>query len=768
MEAPFNIREFVALVTIPPEQEVLLEAIPEWKVPVYRRPAEPQFRPLVPEAAQLPLDFGAGEAPRAPDADGTASVPRLAPELLQTQAFDAEAPAGGLPVALSATASSAGRAAPGAGYGAVQSQATPAAGRAPGLGASGAAEGEPGAGAATQAHYAVLLEGGSVLASRDASNNGAAGGGASGSRPRRLFPMLMTPLSGLRALFGGPSSSPAPAPPAAPVLQSAVAVCATTLQRSRRQLPAMQRGASGEARCILHLDLDCYYCQVEQKRCNIPADTPCAVQQWEGLIAVNYAARAAGITRHMRVWEAKKHCPELQLVHVEVIGKEDGPQGGNKHGEGGTGAAGVRDRQSQKACLERYRSASREIIALLHKTAPQERHPRHQLMCSLPGAVLEKASIDEVYMDVTALVDKELQERADADDSAPGACGTGDAFGWGSIVLGGPLDPGCEWERRLAVGAQVACRLRGAVRQQLGFTCSAGIACNKLLAKVASAMNKPNQQTVVPPRAVADLMAELPLKKLRNFGGKLGAELAELGCSTAGQVLALPTGALEKRFGPQRAACITAAMHGCSDEPVMVRELPKTMLAAKSFEKTTSSAAIARWLRILAEELAERLAADGAENARRPRSLSVTYRGSTNGVYNPTDRSKSGSMPRAGKNGVYSAEVLAEAAAALLRRADDAVPCYRLAVTVGDFTPAALSCEQGSIARFFAPAAACGSDSGAAGDQGASPVAPAPQRHPQPPDDTAVHRVGLTLAAAYRRRASGRLGSAAAIQTPEC
>ena len=57
-----------------------------------------------------------------------------------------------------------------------------------------------------------------------------------------------------------------------------------------------------------------------------------------------------------------------------------------------------------------------------------------------------------------------------------------------------------------------------------------------------------------------------------------------------------------------------------------VRELPKTMLAAKSFEKTTSPAALARWLRILAEELAERLAVDSAEHARRPRSLSVTYR----------------------------------------------------------------------------------------------------------------------------------------------
>lgn len=37
------------------------------------------------------------------------------------------------------------------------------------------------------------------------------------------------------------------------------------------------------------------------------------------------------------------------------------------------------------------------------------------------------------------------------------------------------------------------------------------------------------------------------------------------------QVLALPASALEKRFGPQRAAFITAAMHGCSDEPVTVR-----------------------------------------------------------------------------------------------------------------------------------------------------------------------------------------------------
>ena len=60
--------------------------------------------------------------------------------------------------------------------------------------------------------------------------------------------------------------------------------------------------------------------QVEHNRLNIPRATPVAVQQWEGLIAINYPARAAGITRHMRVGEATKICPDLQAVHVQTLG----------------------------------------------------------------------------------------------------------------------------------------------------------------------------------------------------------------------------------------------------------------------------------------------------------------------------------------------------------------------------------------------------------------------------------------------------------------
>lgn len=46
-----------------------------------------------------------------------------------------------------------------------------------------------------------------------------------------------------------------------------------------------------DSRVILHLDLDCFYAQVEMRRLGVARDQPLAVQQWDGVIAVNYAAR---------------------------------------------------------------------------------------------------------------------------------------------------------------------------------------------------------------------------------------------------------------------------------------------------------------------------------------------------------------------------------------------------------------------------------------------------------------------------------------------
>lgn len=86
------------------------------------------------------------------------------------------------------------------------------------------------------------------------------------------------------------------------------------------------------------------------------------------------------------------------------------------------------------------------------------------------------------------------------------------------------------------------------IRDHLCLQYLTGISHNKILSKIASAMNKPNNQTVVPVHAVARVMCSLPLRSIRNFGGAVGHKLEALGCSTAADVQALPLSTLEHEF----------------------------------------------------------------------------------------------------------------------------------------------------------------------------------------------------------------------------
>ena len=77
------------------------------------------------------------------------------------------------------------------------------------------------------------------------------------------------------------------------------------------------------------------------------------------------------------------------------------------------------------------------------------------------------------------------------------------------------------------------------MRRELGFTCSAGIAHTKVLAKLTAGMHKPCQQTILPSTAVAGLLESLPIGKLRALGGKLGQQIVQLlVISTVGACLA--------------------------------------------------------------------------------------------------------------------------------------------------------------------------------------------------------------------------------------
>jgi nucleotidyltransferase/DNA polymerase involved in DNA repair len=70
------------------------------------------------------------------------------------------------------------------------------------------------------------------------------------------------------------------------------------------------------------------------------------------------------------------------------------------------------------------------------------------------------------------------------------------------------------WEALLRVASQVAAEARQLIFQEAGFRTSAGIACNKILAKLASGLHKPDDQTILPPPVAAGFVAPLPVRAL--------------------------------------------------------------------------------------------------------------------------------------------------------------------------------------------------------------------------------------------------------------
>jgi DNA polymerase eta len=83
-----------------------------------------------------------------------------------------------------------------------------------------------------------------------------------------------------------------------------------------RQLLSTTLGVRDPLRVVALCDSDAFYAACEMVRLGVGNDTPLVVLQWDSIIAVNYPAREYGITRFLKLKEAKKKCPGLRVVHV--------------------------------------------------------------------------------------------------------------------------------------------------------------------------------------------------------------------------------------------------------------------------------------------------------------------------------------------------------------------------------------------------------------------------------------------------------------------
>ena len=96
---------------------------------------------------------------------------------------------------------------------------------------------------------------------------------------------------------------------------------------------------------------------------------------------------------------------------------------------------------------------------------------------------------------------------------------------------------------------QIAALIKSRIRETFGLTCSIGIAPNKLLAKLASEMQKPDGLTVIRPEEVSTVLEKVPIQDLCGIGARTQKQLELLGIRTCGNLGRFPLEMLRRKFG---------------------------------------------------------------------------------------------------------------------------------------------------------------------------------------------------------------------------
>ena len=144
--------------------------------------------------------------------------------------------------------------------------------------------------------------------------------------------------------------------------------------------------------------------------------------------------------------------------------------------------------------------------------------------------------------------------------------------------------------RRLSgTPTEIAVRLRGEVRERIGLPITVGVARTKHLAKVASAVAKPDGLLVVPPDRELAFLHPLPVERLWGVGPATAARLHELGISTVGQVARFGEAALIALVGRASGRQLHALAHNRDPRPVRATRRRRSMGAQRALGRSRTS-----------------------------------------------------------------------------------------------------------------------------------------------------------------------------------
>ncbi len=153
----------------------------------------------------------------------------------------------------------------------------------------------------------------------------------------------------------------------------------------------------------------------------------------------------------------------------------------------------------------------------------------------------------------------------------------------------------------------IARLIKDRIRERTGLTASVGVAPNKLVAKIASDLDKPDGLTVVTAQRVHAVLDPLPVRRLPGLGKKTGARVEAAGIATLGALRSAPDALLWPIFG-RYSAWVRERASGIDERPVQPDLEEKSLSAEDTFEADIGEAPLLqRHLARLADLAAGRL-----------------------------------------------------------------------------------------------------------------------------------------------------------------
>ena len=130
---------------------------------------------------------------------------------------------------------------------------------------------------------------------------------------------------------------------------------------------------------------------------------------------------------------------------------------------------------------------------------------------------------------------------------------------------------------------EIGRRIKRRIRALTGLTASVGAAPNKLVAKIASDLSKPDGLTLVEAARVREVLDPLSVRRLPGLGSKTGAKVEAAGIRTLGELRSAPDAVLWPLFG-RYSSWMRERASGIDERPVLPEVEEKSLSAEDTFE----------------------------------------------------------------------------------------------------------------------------------------------------------------------------------------